>query len=528
VFSLEVRAELCHHVPDLQMAYEQADVVVLARKFQGKRIEVIHSWKMRFPDPYSYSNDALWIGRIKLPERYRYPIEDEETKFLFLVHDEKHPAAFREIACSGNMDFRDASHREILNWIDRRALPDRVREWVDRVIQSFGQDDTPETREKIAEALLKRGRVVLPEKNPALIHDGMMNRTMYRSLYDEVDRRFREDELPAIRRMVAEMLFLKGISLIGSGQSPIPVFEEFEMRFGKNDDPAIRELYVKSLVEKGNASSPSDTDKAAAIYDDVVSRYAGDKSPTIRVQAAYALLLKARDLIGLHRDPEATFDEIERRFREDQAPEVQEMVLEILFEKARAHALRGKREMLLSVCDEINQRFGKGNAKIRVRIIRKLTLSGLYEQVVQRFGEDDDPKVQDGIVHALSAIGDRLQKKGDVKAAIAVYDEIDRRFGERRVVYGALDKKGLLLQRQGDLAAAFAVYDDITHRFGENKNAVLLSLFRKGEILEKQGKLMEAIALLDEIERDFGKDDSGFVSKAVKLRASIKARLSEQ
>jgi hypothetical protein len=42
---------------------------------------------------------------------------------------------------------------------------------------------------------------------------------------------------------------------------------------------------------------------------------------------------------------------------------------------------------------------------------------------------------------------------------------------------------------------------------------------------------MEAIALFDEIEQRFGRDGvvlgSGFVSRAVKLRASIKARLSE-
>jgi hypothetical protein len=59
-----------------------------------------------------------------------------------------------------------------------------------------------------------------------------------------------------------------------------------------------------------------------------------------------------------------------------------------------------------------------------------------------------------------------------------------------------------------------------------------LSLLRKGEILEKQGKLMEAIDLFNELERRFGRDQvvvgNGYVSKATKSRAAIRARLSGQ
>jgi tetratricopeptide (TPR) repeat protein len=519
VFSLEVRAELCHHVPDLQMAYEQADVVVLARKFHGKKIEVFRSWKLQFPDPYRYSVDDLRSGSIQLPERYSYPLENGEEKFLFLVHDEKHPATFRAIACSGDMDFKNKAHLEIFRWIERRALPDRAREWVDRVIQSLGQDEAPETRKKIAGVLLKIGRETVPTNNSD--HFAELNR----AFYDEVDRRFRADKLPAVQAMVAEMVLLKGIWLRHANwRNPtesIPIFEEFETRFGKDDNPAIRELYVISLVEKGNALVRDHPEKAVAIYDEVVSRYAEDISPAIRAQAAHALLLKTRSF----KDPTAILNEIEHRFGKDAAPEIQEMVLEMLFIKARLRSGNKEEDQraVLVICDEINRRFGKDNVEIRVKIIRLLTSAGLYEQVVQRFGEDST--VQGSVARTLLYLGERLEGKGNFDAALSVYDEANRRVKGKRI--DVLDKKGRLLQRQGNLDAAFALYEEIGQHFEDNDD-VALSLFRRGEILKEQGKFEEAIAMCDEIEQRFGKDQvvqmRGFISGAIRLRAAIRER----
>jgi hypothetical protein len=274
-----------------------------------------------------------------------------------------------------------------------------VREWVDRVIQSFGQDDTPKTRERIAEALLKIGRgYVFSEKPNRRFSDPQEG-----AFYDEVDRRFNEDKLPAIRRMVAEMLFLKGLWIKNDNYEnlalSILVFEEFETRFGKDNDPAILELYVRSLVEKGNALEQDKPDKAVAAYDDIISRYSKASSPVLRAQADCALLLK----VGASKN--AFFlSEIKRHLKED----------ETSFESERS--LR---------------------AGFKPFLVRKL----------ERFG-----------------IAPKDTKKYSWAMLPAVYEEADQ-YSVREFV-DALEKRGFPLQQPSDLDAAFAVYEEIVQRFG--------------------------------------------------------------
>jgi tetratricopeptide (TPR) repeat protein len=413
-----------------------------------------------------------------------------------------------------------------------------ARRRVDELTQPYGEDNSPATREKIARTLLKVGR----EMSKGGIHElssGISYKGKWESaFYNEVTRRFGADKLPAVRAMVAEMLLLKGI-VTRTGSHPkvkagIPVFEEFELRFGQDKDPAIRALYVRSLVEKGIAWAGENPEMAVAIYDDVVSRYGEDRDPVVRAQAASALLQKAsavKDRVSFLN----SLDEIDRRYGKDKDPEVQQRVIEMLFRKARITGWpEGKEEddqRALAAYDEINRRFGKGNVQIQTKIAQELIFKGLYEQVVRMFGEGAE--IPGAVVWALMLMGDRLQGKGDFKAALAAYDEADRRYGESSAVAEVLEKKGRLLEQQGDLGAALAVYEDIGLRFGRTNNIeAALSLVRKGEILEKQGKLMEAIALFDEVEQRFGENEvvigRGFVSEAIKLRTAIRARLSGQ
>jgi hypothetical protein len=68
---------------------------------------------------------------------------------------------------------------------------------------------------------------------------------------------------------------------------------------------------------------------------------------------------------------------------------------------------------------------------------------------------------------------------------------------------------------------AIAVYDEIDRRFGQDdtygvREEIARALLDKGlTLLERQGKSVEAIAVYDEIVRHFGKDDTPSVRKLV-------------
>jgi len=142
-----------------------------------------------------------------------------------------------------------------------------------------------------------------------------------------------------------------------------------------------------------------------------------------------------------------------------------------------------------------------------------------------------------------AVVGDALLKKseilavsGNVKGALAGYDEIDRRFAEerdagvRRRVVQALYSKGDLLGKRGngessgldqslgvqpggDLLAAVAVYDDIVRRFGNDsdpgiRNAVGRTLLKKSESLRLAGDARGAVTAYDELIQHFDRDNS--------------------
>jgi tetratricopeptide (TPR) repeat protein len=156
-----------------------------------------------------------------------------------------------------------------------------------------------------------------------------------------------------------------------------------------------------------------------------------------------------------------------------------------------------------------------------------------YDRLDQRFAQESDPAVRQIVADALFKKGEALTELGDIRGAIAAYDEIDRRYAEdrdagfRQRAVRALFTKGTLLGRQGageepdsapqigrpDTVAAIAVYDDIVRRFGRDKdvnirNIVGLALFQKSEALRLVGDDRGTIVVYDEIFNRFGTDNA--------------------
>jgi hypothetical protein len=347
-----------------------------------------------------------------------------------------------------------------------------ARQWVDELARQFGSDDSPDAREKIVTELLERmtvrGRM-----------SGVWQEGSSIANYEEIDRRFGADSSPAMRALVADALTRRAVLLRQCGYfepgppraglvcKPCPVaaraaFDDIERRFGQDDDPAVRAQYVRSLVEKGGGWESS---ADIAVYDDIVQRFGQDKSPAVRVQVIHALAGKAAAIgqglaaekaidsneTGFIREITAVYDEIDRRFGKDDDPEVRREAAKALLAKLKGHKGQGNdTEATLAFYADINRRFGKDDATVRAMIAGDLLQNGFYDQVVQWFGQDEHQDVWKSAGEALFRKSERLLQQHDYEAALAVCDDIKRRFGARSDYYVArtLAMRGTILERQ--------------------------------------------------------------------------------
>jgi tetratricopeptide (TPR) repeat protein len=139
--------------------------------------------------------------------------------------------------------------------------------------------------------------------------------------------------------------------------------------------------------------------------------------------------------------------------------------------------------------------------------------------------------IQNEAVRALFNKAVTLGQQGKTGKALAIYEEIDRKFGQktspvmRELVASALVNKAVILWRQGKTGEeALAVYDEIDLRFfGQDaspgvREQVAKALFNKAVILWQQGKTgEEVLAVYEEIERRFGQDTSPGVRDVVAM-----------
>ena len=126
----------------------------------------------------------------------------------------------------------------------------------------------------------------------------------------------------------------------------------------------------------------------------------------------------------------------------------------------------------------------------------------------------------------LLAKGVTLSKLDKPQDAIAVYDDLDRRFGAdttsavRDQVARGLFNKGATLGKLDKPHDAIAVYDDLDKRFGADttlavREVVASGLVNKGSTLGQLDKPQDEIAVYDELHKRFGADTAPAVLKQV-------------
>ena len=124
-----------------------------------------------------------------------------------------------------------------------------------------------------------------------------------------------------------------------------------------------------------------------------------------------------------------------------------------------------------------------------------------------------------GEARALVEEGITLAEKNRVVEALALWDDVVRRFGasasteDLEAVSMALVNKGTALGRLNRPEEALAAWDEVVRHFGASdalvhRHAVVRSLSCKGAMLATLNRLEAALSVWDEADRRFGADDS--------------------
>lgn len=157
-----------------------------------------------------------------------------------------------------------------------------------------------------------------------------------------------------------------------------------------------------------------------------------------------------------------------------------------------------------------------------------------YDEVVERFGDKGTPYFQQGVASALVAKGILWAGLDDCEAAIAAYDEVVERFGAsdvsdiQRRVADALFYKGDELRKVYDFESAIATYDEMVERFGASdvpyiQRQIALALVINGILRGGLGDSEAAIAAYDETIERFAGSDTPDIQGAVAWALSNKS-----
>ena len=151
------------------------------------------------------------------------------------------------------------------------------------------------------------------------------------------------------------------------------------------------------------------------------------------------------------------------------------------------------------------------------------------EEMMLRFGESEDPAVQEWVAKALVNKGAVLQRLNQPRAAVAAWDDLAARFGDEPAppalvepVARALVMKGELLAEGNQLQDALAVLDEVVRRFGGSPTPVLLdwvamALGNKGVVLLRLNRAKDVLDVCEEVERRFSASDRPVVVEQVAI-----------
>jgi tetratricopeptide (TPR) repeat protein len=188
-----------------------------------------------------------------------------------------------------------------------------------------------------------------------------------------------------------------------------------------------------------------------------------------------------------------------------------------LYQQARAAASDERFGDAIAAFGELVERFPQfdmlaaralnGKAWCLEKIERDQAAVGVFDEILERFGDSGDDGIRRQVARALFSRGVALSRLGQDEAAIASWDDLLGRFGPDdaepefgRRVWGALERKAAAMRRLEHLDEALEAYDEIVVRFTTSEYPQLrrqadIALSNKAFVLLVDGRIDEAIVV---------------------------------
>ncbi len=151
-----------------------------------------------------------------------------------------------------------------------------------------------------------------------------------------------------------------------------------------------------------------------------------------------------------------------------------------------------------------------------------------YNEVAHRYGNRLEAPLREVVARALLNKGIKFGETEMHDEAIAAYDEVVKRYGDvseadlRGVVAMALVNMGASLSKLGKNEDAIAAYNDVVNRYGNAPEAdlrevVANALLNMGVALGEQGKIDEAITVYSEVVQRYGNAPEAVLRECVAM-----------
>ncbi len=310
--------------------------------------------------------------------------------------------------------------------------------------------------------------------------------------------------------------------------------------------PADRVL--DALVRRFEPPTPPLTQNPLSFYADHLKRLLGPSDPEGELDTYYSFH-KVIARVELARDSEAAEQpDLLRGFRDAMSKadyrgaikSAYEIVLDRLSPEEQTELVFALKDASLGLKDnsvdemagydlivktaDITPSAGSADPRLRELVARALLMKGftlaildrfeeaiaLYDEVVRRFADAKEPFFRERVANALSGKGNALRVLGRNEEAIAIYDSVVSRFADakepalREEVAKALVKKGFVLGTLHRSDEAIAVYSDVAGLLADAKEPALReqaarALVQKGIALGTLDRSDEAISVYDDV-----------------------------
>ena len=358
----------------------------------------------------------------------------------------------------------------------------------DEMISRFGQAQQTVLRKQVAEAVAKK------EAFEAIVR-GLQDEHEERGAQEQAAQEAREAEEKRKAQELAEKEFQEAEEKRKAQEQAEK--EAAEKR--KEEEQAAREAEEKGKVEEE------------------AKKEAQRREPRELIEKGVAL--------GSTEKAIAVYDEVVSRFQEVMDLEVRELVGDALFKKGLTLGALGRMEDAIEACDEVMNLFGNAidiSLKVHVGgalVIKEVALASLghmeavvevCDEVMDRFGEASHEGLLKQVMETLSNKAVALRSLGRMEEVVQVCDEVMDRFGEashsamREKVAGALFHKWVALGTLGQMEEVIEVLDEVIHRYQEAEELslqeqVVRARVEKGVMLGALGKTEEEIEIYDEV-----------------------------